>query len=156
MCLKKTSLLEERAFFDKEVSTLNLFPPDLLLAKMTAQVSAEKTAAIKNMVDMATSKRSKMSTSMNTIGLCKTKENTLETIANWLSLFNHNFVVGATSPLLIYSTFLMLKDLITSQDYKHWYGRSIKKAPWIPLQHLEQMQWLLPSTSKLANTPTLI
>eukprot|EP00957_Ditylum_brightwellii_P180257 13731747-Ditylum_brightwellii.AAC.1 len=67
-------LSEERAFLKKEVSILNLLPADLLLDEMTVQVSAKKTAAIKDMVDMPTAKRSKMSTSMNTIGLCKTKE----------------------------------------------------------------------------------
>eukprot|EP00957_Ditylum_brightwellii_P199743 15226915-Ditylum_brightwellii.AAC.1 len=74
--------LEDRAFLDKKVSILNLLLTDLLLDKTTAQVSAENTAAIKNMVNMPTAKRSKMSTSINTIGLCKTKENVLETIAN--------------------------------------------------------------------------
>eukprot|EP00957_Ditylum_brightwellii_P043253 3277823-Ditylum_brightwellii.AAC.1 len=75
MCLKKTPFLEDRAYLDNEVSILNLFPPDLLLDEKTAWVSVEKTAAIEDMVNMPTSKRSKMSTPMNTIGLCKTKEN---------------------------------------------------------------------------------
>eukprot|EP00957_Ditylum_brightwellii_P062699 4758436-Ditylum_brightwellii.AAC.1 len=92
MCLKKTPLSEDRAFLDKKVSILNLFPPDLLLNEMTAQVSVEKMAAIENMVDMPTAKRSKMHMSMNTIGLCKTKENVLEIIANWLLLFHHSFM----------------------------------------------------------------
>eukprot|EP00957_Ditylum_brightwellii_P077273 5872307-Ditylum_brightwellii.AAC.1 len=68
-------LLEDRALLDKEGSILNLLPPNLLLDKTTAQVFAKKTAAIEDMVGMPTAKRSKMSTSMNTIGLCKTKEN---------------------------------------------------------------------------------
>eukprot|EP00957_Ditylum_brightwellii_P044628 3383607-Ditylum_brightwellii.AAC.1 len=68
-------LLEDRAFLDKEVSILLLLLSDLLLDETTALVSAKKTAAIEDMVDMPTVKRSKMSTSMNTIGLCKTKEN---------------------------------------------------------------------------------
>eukprot|EP00957_Ditylum_brightwellii_P068828 5224566-Ditylum_brightwellii.AAC.1 len=68
-------LLEERTFLDKEVRIRDLLSPDLLLNDMTAQVSAEKTAAIEDMVDMPTSNKSKMSMSMNTIGLCKTKEN---------------------------------------------------------------------------------
>eukprot|EP00957_Ditylum_brightwellii_P127118 9691995-Ditylum_brightwellii.AAC.1 len=75
MCPRKTPLLEDRAFLDKEVSILNLLPPDLLLDDITAQVSAKKTVAIKDMVDMPTAKRSKISMSTNTIDLCKTKEN---------------------------------------------------------------------------------
>eukprot|EP00957_Ditylum_brightwellii_P171236 13035280-Ditylum_brightwellii.AAC.1 len=114
-------LLEDMAFMDKEVSILNLLPPGLLLEETTAQVSAEKTAAIKDIVDMPTAKRSKMSMSVNTIGLCKTKENALETITNWLSLLNHNFVVNALALLLLYGAFFMLADLITSCDYKNWY-----------------------------------
>eukprot|EP00957_Ditylum_brightwellii_P063044 4785083-Ditylum_brightwellii.AAC.1 len=71
------------------------------------------------MVDMPTAKRSKMSTSMNTISLCKTKKNVLETIANWLSLLNHNFVVEAVAPPLLYGAFFLLADLITSRNYKN-------------------------------------
>eukprot|EP00957_Ditylum_brightwellii_P120612 9201111-Ditylum_brightwellii.AAC.1 len=97
-----------------------------------------------------------MSTPMNTIDLCKTKENVLETIANWLSLFNHNFVVNATTPPMFYGVFFMLMDLIISQGYKNWYGWCIKKAPWIPIQHLEHMQRLFVGINKLANTPALI
>eukprot|EP00957_Ditylum_brightwellii_P073860 5611927-Ditylum_brightwellii.AAC.1 len=97
-----------------------------------------------------------MSTSMNTIGLCKTKENILETIANWLSLLNHNFVVNALALLLLNGAFFLLADLITSCNYKNWYGRCIKKDPWIPIQHLEQMQWLFSDMSKLANTLAVI
>eukprot|EP00957_Ditylum_brightwellii_P054720 4146146-Ditylum_brightwellii.AAC.1 len=68
MYLKKVLLLENRAFLDKKVSILNLVPPDLLLDETLAQVSAKKTAAIEDMIDMPTAKRSKMSTSMSTIG----------------------------------------------------------------------------------------
>eukprot|EP00957_Ditylum_brightwellii_P088611 6749362-Ditylum_brightwellii.AAC.1 len=64
---------------------------------------------------MPTANMLKMPMSMNTIGLCKTKENVLETIANWLSFFNHNFVVNITAPLLLYDAFFMLADLITSE-----------------------------------------
>eukprot|EP00957_Ditylum_brightwellii_P181425 13819951-Ditylum_brightwellii.AAC.1 len=60
-----------------------------------------------------------MSTTMNTIGMCKTKENILETIVNWLSLLNHNFVVDALAPPLLYGAFFMLADLITSRNYKN-------------------------------------
>eukprot|EP00957_Ditylum_brightwellii_P014185 1068019-Ditylum_brightwellii.AAC.1 len=119
MCLKKMLFLEDRAFLHKEVSILNLLLPDLLLDKTTAQVSVEKTAAIEDMVDMPTTKRLKMSTSMNTISFCKTKENVLETIANWLSLLNYNFVVVALAPPLLYGALFMLADLITSCDYKN-------------------------------------
>eukprot|EP00957_Ditylum_brightwellii_P176220 13418198-Ditylum_brightwellii.AAC.1 len=100
MCLKKTPLLEDRAFLGKEVSILNLLPPTMLLNETIAQVSAKKTAAIEDMVDMPTAKRSKMSTSMNTIVLCMTKENVLETIVNWLSLLNHNFVTNTSALML--------------------------------------------------------
>eukprot|EP00957_Ditylum_brightwellii_P042212 3196738-Ditylum_brightwellii.AAC.1 len=57
MCLKKTLFSEDRAYLDKEVSILNLLPPDLLLDETTARVSAKKTAAIEDMVDMPTTKR---------------------------------------------------------------------------------------------------
>eukprot|EP00957_Ditylum_brightwellii_P168916 12857003-Ditylum_brightwellii.AAC.1 len=97
-----------------------------------------------------------MSTTMNTIGMCKTKENILETITNWLLLLNHNFVVDASALLSLYGVFFMLADLITSCDYKNWYGWCIKKAPWIPIQHLEQMQQMLAGMSKLTNTPAVI
>eukprot|EP00957_Ditylum_brightwellii_P056043 4247266-Ditylum_brightwellii.AAC.1 len=149
-------LLEDRAFLDKEVSILNLLLPNLLLDETTSRVSDKKTAAIEDMVDMSTAKRSKISMSMNTIGLCKTKENILETIANWLSLLNHNFVDNASAPPLLYWAFFMLTDLITSCDNKNWYGHCIKKAPWIPIQHLEQMQRLFGDMSKLANTLAVI
>eukprot|EP00957_Ditylum_brightwellii_P006787 514995-Ditylum_brightwellii.AAC.1 len=97
-----------------------------------------------------------MSMSMNTIGLYKTKENMLETIDNWLSLLNHNFVVDNLALPLLYGAFFMLADLITSCNYKNWYGHCIKKAPWISIQHLEQMQQLVGGMSKLTNTPAVI
>eukprot|EP00957_Ditylum_brightwellii_P061083 4635589-Ditylum_brightwellii.AAC.1 len=75
MCHKKIPFLENRAYLDKEVSILNHLPTDLLLDETRARISAKKTVAIEDMVDMPTTKRSKMSTSMNTIDLCKTKEN---------------------------------------------------------------------------------
>eukprot|EP00957_Ditylum_brightwellii_P064300 4879170-Ditylum_brightwellii.AAC.1 len=114
MCLKKMLLSEDRAFLDKEVSILNLLPPNLFLDETTAQISAEKTVANEDMVDIPTAKRSKMSTTMNTIGMCKIKENILETIANWLLLLNYNFVVDAHASLLLYGAFFMLADLIAS------------------------------------------
>eukprot|EP00957_Ditylum_brightwellii_P128775 9823352-Ditylum_brightwellii.AAC.2 len=119
MCLKKMPFSEDRAYLDEEVSILNLLLPDLSLDETTARVSAKKTAAIKDMVNIPTAKRSKMSTSMNTIGLYKTKGNVLETIANWLSLLNHNFVINVLALLLLYGAFFMLTDLITSHDYKN-------------------------------------
>eukprot|EP00957_Ditylum_brightwellii_P026952 2037254-Ditylum_brightwellii.AAC.1 len=149
-------LSEDRAFLDKEMSLLNLLPPNLLLDKTTSQVSTEKTVAIEDMVDMSTAKRAKISTSMNTIGLCKPNENVLETIANWLSLLNRNFVVNALAPPLLYGTFFLLTNIITSCNYKNWYGHCIKKAIWVPIQHLEQMQRLFGGMSKLANTPAVI
>eukprot|EP00957_Ditylum_brightwellii_P066038 5009230-Ditylum_brightwellii.AAC.1 len=103
----------------KRLPFLNLLPPVLLLDETTAQVSAEKTAAIEDMVDMPTAIRSKISTAMNTIGMCKTKENILETIANWLLLLNHNFVVDVLALQLLYGALFMLVVLITSCDYKN-------------------------------------
>eukprot|EP00957_Ditylum_brightwellii_P147549 11236518-Ditylum_brightwellii.AAC.3 len=156
MCHKKTPLLEYRAFLNKEVSILNLLPPDLLLDETTVQVPVEKRVTIEDIVDMPTAKRSKISTTMNTIGLCKTKENILETIADWLLFFKPNFVVDASAPPLLYGAFFMLVDLIISQDYKNWYDWCIKKAPWVPIQHLEQIQQMFAGMSKFANTPALI
>eukprot|EP00957_Ditylum_brightwellii_P170088 12946694-Ditylum_brightwellii.AAC.1 len=69
---------EEKAFLDKEVSVLNLLPPHLALGEITAQVSAEKTASIEDMLDIPSAKQPKASTSINTTGLCQTKENVLE------------------------------------------------------------------------------
>eukprot|EP00957_Ditylum_brightwellii_P062516 4744474-Ditylum_brightwellii.AAC.1 len=76
------------------------------------------------MDDMPTAKRLKMYMSMNTIGPCKTKENILEIIANWLLLSNHNFMVSATTLPLLYGAFFTLADLITSQDYKNRHEQS--------------------------------
>eukprot|EP00957_Ditylum_brightwellii_P125571 9571993-Ditylum_brightwellii.AAC.1 len=45
-------LAEEKSFFDKEVSILNLLPPGLSLKEMTDCVSTEKTATIKDMMDI--------------------------------------------------------------------------------------------------------
>eukprot|EP00957_Ditylum_brightwellii_P134340 10242153-Ditylum_brightwellii.AAC.1 len=97
-----------------------------------------------------------MSTTMNTIGMCKTKENILETITNWLLLLNHNFVVDTSALPLLYRDFFMLGDLITSCNYKNLYGQYIKNTSWIPIQHLEQIQQLFAGMSKLANTPAVI
>eukprot|EP00957_Ditylum_brightwellii_P080088 6090819-Ditylum_brightwellii.AAC.1 len=69
------------------------------------EFSVEKTTTIEDMVDMQMAKWPKVSTSMNTIGLCKTKENVLECIANWLSLLNHNFTVKKDAPPLLYGVF---------------------------------------------------
>eukprot|EP00957_Ditylum_brightwellii_P188226 14328559-Ditylum_brightwellii.AAC.1 len=77
---------EDKVFLDKEVSVLNLLPPNLALEETTAWVSAEKMASIEDMLDIPSAKRSKASTLINTSGLCKMKENVLECIANWLSL----------------------------------------------------------------------
>eukprot|EP00957_Ditylum_brightwellii_P022985 1734955-Ditylum_brightwellii.AAC.1 len=68
---------EDMAFLDKEVSVLNLLPPNLAQEETTAQVSAEKTASIEDMLDIPSAKWSKASTSINTSGLCQTKENIL-------------------------------------------------------------------------------
>eukprot|EP00957_Ditylum_brightwellii_P111294 8487250-Ditylum_brightwellii.AAC.1 len=46
---------------------------------------------------------------MNTISLCKTKENVLETIANWIFLLNHNIAVEEAAPPLLHSAFLCLQ-----------------------------------------------
>eukprot|EP00957_Ditylum_brightwellii_P110544 8432274-Ditylum_brightwellii.AAC.1 len=73
-----------------------------------------------------------MSTSMNTIGLCKTKENVLETIANWLSLFNHNFEVEATAPLLLYGAFLCLQILSHPKTIKIGMEGLFKRSPGFP------------------------
>jgi hypothetical protein len=156
MCLKKTPMSEDKAFLDKEVSVLNLLPPNLALEETTARVSAEKTASSEDMLDIPLAKRSKASTSINTSGLCQTKENVLECIANWLSLMNHNYSIHNAAPPLLYGAFLKLADLIAEKDYKNWYGRSIQNAPWIPLQHIDQLQWIMSGLSKLANTPALI
>eukprot|EP00957_Ditylum_brightwellii_P046735 3546590-Ditylum_brightwellii.AAC.1 len=93
---------------------------------------------------------------MNTSGLCQTKENDLKCIANWLSLLNHNYVINNAAHPLLYGAFLKLADLIAEKDYKYWYGRSIQNVPWIPLQHIGQLQWILSGLSKLASTPVLI
>eukprot|EP00957_Ditylum_brightwellii_P107545 8205394-Ditylum_brightwellii.AAC.1 len=66
---------KDKAFLDKEVSVLNLLTPNLALEETTARVSAEKTASIEDMLDIPSAKRSKASTSINTSGLCQTKEN---------------------------------------------------------------------------------
>eukprot|EP00957_Ditylum_brightwellii_P123506 9416876-Ditylum_brightwellii.AAC.1 len=44
------------------------------------------------------------------------KENILETIVNWLLLFNHNFVVGASAPPLLYD---VAADHRHEQVYQH-------------------------------------
>eukprot|EP00957_Ditylum_brightwellii_P144867 11033967-Ditylum_brightwellii.AAC.1 len=66
---------KDKAFLDKEVSGLNLLPPNLALEKTTARVSAEKTTSIEDMLDIPSAKRSKASSSINTSGLYQTKEN---------------------------------------------------------------------------------
>eukprot|EP00957_Ditylum_brightwellii_P013460 1016105-Ditylum_brightwellii.AAC.1 len=69
---------------------------------------------------------------------------------------NHNYAIDNTEPPLLYDAFLKLADLITEKDYKNWYGCSIWNAPWIPLQHIDQLQQIMSGLSKLANTPALI
>eukprot|EP00957_Ditylum_brightwellii_P149090 11352455-Ditylum_brightwellii.AAC.1 len=66
---------EDKAFLDKEVSVLKLLPPNLALEETTAWVSAEKTTSIEDMLDIPSAKWSEASTSINTSGLCQTKEN---------------------------------------------------------------------------------
>eukprot|EP00957_Ditylum_brightwellii_P211240 15365939-Ditylum_brightwellii.AAC.3 len=85
------------------------------------------------MLDMPVAKRSKVSTPINTSGLCKSKDNDLEYIATWLSLMNHNYNIDDTAPPLLCGSFFKLANLIADKEYKTWYGRSICKAPWIPL-----------------------
>eukprot|EP00957_Ditylum_brightwellii_P047902 3638079-Ditylum_brightwellii.AAC.1 len=91
---------KNKALLDKEVSVLNLLPPNLALKETTAWVSAEKTASIKDMLDIPSAKWSNALTSINTSGLCKTKENVLKCIANWISLMNHNYSIDNTAPPL--------------------------------------------------------
>eukprot|EP00957_Ditylum_brightwellii_P025669 1940996-Ditylum_brightwellii.AAC.1 len=91
---------KDKAYLDKEVSMLNLLPPNLALKETTDCVSAEKTASIEDMFDMLVVKRSKASTFINTSGLCQTKENVLEHIANWLPLLSHNYNIDDTAPPL--------------------------------------------------------
>eukprot|EP00957_Ditylum_brightwellii_P013964 1053698-Ditylum_brightwellii.AAC.1 len=108
------------------------------------------------MLDIPPAKQYKALTSINTSGLCQSKENVLKCIANWLSLMNHNYAVNNATPPLLYGAFFNLADLIAEKDYKNWYGRSIQNAPWIPLQHIDQLQQIMSGLSKLANTPALI
>eukprot|EP00957_Ditylum_brightwellii_P178574 13603103-Ditylum_brightwellii.AAC.1 len=54
-------LVEEMDFLNKEVGILTFFSPHVLLDKTTAQVSAEKTVTIEDIVDMPMAKRSKTS-----------------------------------------------------------------------------------------------
>eukprot|EP00957_Ditylum_brightwellii_P206911 15350534-Ditylum_brightwellii.AAC.1 len=137
------SMSEDKVFLDTEVSVLNLLPPNLVLEETTAQASAEKTAIIEDMLDIPSAKQSKPFTSINTSGLCQTKENVLECITNWLLLMNHSYAIDNTAPLLLYGAFLKLADLIAEKDYKNWYSCSIRNAPWIPLQHIDQLQWIM-------------
>eukprot|EP00957_Ditylum_brightwellii_P158950 12098090-Ditylum_brightwellii.AAC.1 len=119
MCLKKTSMPGDKVFLDKEVSVLNLLAPNLALEEITACVSAEKMASIENMLDIPSTKRSKVSTLINTSGLCQTKENVLKCIENWLSLMNHNYSINNAVPPLLYGTFFKLADLIAEKYYKN-------------------------------------
>eukprot|EP00957_Ditylum_brightwellii_P006728 510870-Ditylum_brightwellii.AAC.1 len=91
---------EDKVFLDKEVSVLNLFPPNLALEETTAWVSAEKNTSIEDMLDIPSAKWSKASTSINTSGLCQTKEDVLKCIANWLSVMNHNYSINNAAPPL--------------------------------------------------------
>eukprot|EP00957_Ditylum_brightwellii_P104023 7925346-Ditylum_brightwellii.AAC.2 len=70
------------------------------------------------MPDMPVAKRSKASTSISTSGLCMSKENVLECIANWLSLMNHNYNIDDIAPSLFYGTFFKLAKLIADKEYK--------------------------------------
>eukprot|EP00957_Ditylum_brightwellii_P029344 2218368-Ditylum_brightwellii.AAC.1 len=118
MCLKKLPISEDKAYLDREVSMLSLLPPNLALEETTAQVSAGKTASIKDILDTPVAKRSKASTSINTSRLCNSKENILECITNWLSLKNHNYTINNTVPPLLYSTLFKLADLMADKEYK--------------------------------------
>ena len=69
---------------------------------------------------------------------------------------NHNYSLNNAAPPLLYGAFFKLADLIAEKDYKNWYGRSIWNAPWIQLQHIDQLQGIMSGLSKLANTPALI
>eukprot|EP00957_Ditylum_brightwellii_P056566 4288175-Ditylum_brightwellii.AAC.1 len=82
-------------------------------------------ASIEDMLDIPSAKRSKALTSINTSGLCQTKENVLECIANWLSLINNNYSINNTAPHLLHGTLLKLADAVAEKDCKNWYGRSI-------------------------------
>eukprot|EP00957_Ditylum_brightwellii_P092866 7069377-Ditylum_brightwellii.AAC.2 len=113
-------------------------------------------ASIKDMLDMPVAKRSKASTSITALWLCKSNENVLEYISNWLSLMNHNFNINDTTPPLFHDTFFKLANLMTDKEYKTWYGCSFCKVPRILLQHIDQLQWIMSGLSKLANTPAVI
>eukprot|EP00957_Ditylum_brightwellii_P127677 9736729-Ditylum_brightwellii.AAC.1 len=67
------------------------------------------------MLDMPVAKRSKASTSINTSGLCTSKDNVLECIVNWLSFMNHNYSIDYTAPPLLYGAFFKLANLITDK-----------------------------------------
>eukprot|EP00957_Ditylum_brightwellii_P142270 10838738-Ditylum_brightwellii.AAC.1 len=84
------------------------------------------------MVEKSTDKRSKMSTTMNTIGLCKMKENILETIINWLLLFNHNFVVNASAPLCSMVPFLCSRISLHPKTTKTGMAGIYEKGPLDP------------------------
>eukprot|EP00957_Ditylum_brightwellii_P133153 10152305-Ditylum_brightwellii.AAC.1 len=91
---------KDKAFLDKEVSVLNLFPPNLALEETAAWVSAENTASIEDISDIPSTKQSKALTLINFSGLCQAKENVFKCIANWLLLMNHNYSINnAMRPL---------------------------------------------------------
>eukprot|EP00957_Ditylum_brightwellii_P119597 9125121-Ditylum_brightwellii.AAC.1 len=64
------------------------------------------------MLDIPSAKRSNALTSINTSGLCQTKEHVLECIASWLSLMNHNYSIDNATPPLLYGAFFKLADLL--------------------------------------------
>eukprot|EP00957_Ditylum_brightwellii_P096015 7315281-Ditylum_brightwellii.AAC.1 len=99
------------------------------------------------MLDIPAAKQSKASTSINTSGLCQTKENVLGCIANWLSLLSHNYTIDNAASPLLYGTFFKLANLIVEKDYKNWYGCSLQKAPKIPLQLIDQLQQIMSGLS---------
>eukprot|EP00957_Ditylum_brightwellii_P088271 6724825-Ditylum_brightwellii.AAC.1 len=72
-------------------------------------------ASIKDMLDIPVAKRSKASTFINTLGLCKLRENVLECISNWLSLMNDNFNINNAIPPLLYCTFFKLANLMADK-----------------------------------------
>eukprot|EP00957_Ditylum_brightwellii_P200848 15309719-Ditylum_brightwellii.AAC.1 len=93
--------------------------------------------AIEDMLEVTDSKHSKVTTMVNSKDAWDSKEH-------------------VNNPPLLYAILNRTADLIAEKDYKSWYNKAIKTTPWIPLQHLDQLQHPMLALAKLATTPSLI
>eukprot|EP00957_Ditylum_brightwellii_P016791 1263967-Ditylum_brightwellii.AAC.1 len=97
-------------------------------------------------------KRMKMTAKVDIDGAQMTNMHIICTCANWIALFEHNWVIPSTTkeqPLLFYA-FHKFANFISTMKFIDYYDKHTPQCPWIPQIMLAMLQWPLSMMAKLS------